>query len=116
MIQLSPLTKIFIVVGHIDFRNGIDGLVGICRTQIKLDPFSGIVILFRNRNRNSIKVLTYDGQGFWLHQKRLSSGRFKWWPKTKEDVHKLTMHELNIFLANGNPEAALISPDWKKIA
>jgi len=84
MIALAPQMRILVAVEPIDFRNGIDGLGGICRQQLREDPLSGCVFVFRNRRATAVKVLVYDGQGFWLCHKRLSSGRFCWWPSGVE--------------------------------
>lgn len=113
MISLSPNSRIIFCTSHIDFRNGIDGLVALCKNHLKLDPFAGALVLFRNRQRTAIKAIIYDGQGFWLFQKRLSEGKFKWWPTTIEQVSNLSIHELHVFLANGNPEKALLGKNFK---
>ena len=81
MIQITPQMRILVAVESFDFRNGIDGLARICQEQLKADPFSGWLFVFRNRRRTAIKVLVYDGQGYWLMQKRLSTGRFRYWPE-----------------------------------
>jgi len=80
MLTLTPQMRIFLAVEAIDFRNGIDGLAGMCLHKFGCDPFGGGVFVFRNRRGTSLKILVYDGQGFWLCQKRLSSGRFCGWP------------------------------------
>ena len=115
MIQVSPGTKIFLCVEIVDFRCGVDGLKEICKIKLRNDPFSGAIFLFRNRRRNSIKILSYDGQGFWLLQKRLSQGTFKWWPTSTSKAFSLNMYELQILLGNGNPKAARVAKDWRKI-
>ena len=112
MIQISPQMRILVAVKPVDFRKGIDGLASICRSVLKSDPFSGYVFVFRNRRGTSIKVLVYDGQGYRLCQKRLSSGRFHWWPE-KGPVEQLAAHELQMILWNTNPKGA--APLWKKI-
>jgi transposase len=112
MIQISPQMRILVAVDPVDFRKGIDGLAGICRRVLKSDPFSGYVFVFRNRRGTAIKILAYDGQGYWLCQKRLSSGRFHWWPK-KGRVEQPAAHELQMMLWNTNPKGA--APLWKKI-
>ena len=95
MIQITPHMRILVAVEPVDFRKGVDGLGGVCRRILKSDPFSGTVFVFRNRPKTSIKILVYDGQGFWLCQKRLSKGCFKWWPlKGDENVSPLAAHEL----------------------
>ena len=113
MIQIAPHSKIYICATPIDFRNGIDGLIGLSKTLLFVDPFSGVTVLFKNRSSNSVKILSYDGQGFWLHQKRLSEGRFKWWPKDGTSKIDITSHELYIFLANGNPTKAEVQKNFR---
>lgn len=108
--------RILVAVETVDFRKGIDGLVGICRGVLQMDPFSGYLFVFLNRRGTSIKILTYDGQGYWICQKRLSKGRFQWWPKTDEGtLRTLAVNQLQALLWNGNPDKIAISPDWKKI-
>lgn len=68
----------------VDGRKGIDSLAALCREKFQADPFSGCLFVFRCRSATAIKVLVYDGQGFWLAQKRLSKGRFPWWPDAAE--------------------------------
>ena len=65
-------------------RKGMDSLAELCRAKLNADPFSGCLFVFRSRRATSIKVLVYDGQGFWLATKRLSKGRFRWWPQMAE--------------------------------
>ena len=60
MIQLTPQMRILLSVKAVDFRKGIDGLAGICRHMLSVDPFSGCVFMFRNRRGTAIKALTYD--------------------------------------------------------
>lgn len=78
MLQLTPHMRLLVCVDPVDFRKGIDGLVRICRDELAEDPFRGTLFVFRNRRATAVKVLAYDGQGFWLCQKRLSTGRFGW--------------------------------------
>jgi transposase len=97
MIQITPQMRIMVAVEPLDFRNGIDGLGRVCREALKSDPFSGTLFVFRNKRATAIKVLVYDGQGFWLCQKRLSKGRFLWWPKDSDGALKnLLAHELQL--------------------
>lgn len=117
MIQISPQMRMFLAVEPADFRKGIDGLAQVCRQVLKQDPFSGYVFLFRNRKANAVKVLVYDGQGFWLCQKRLSKGRFTGWPKTANGtVKRLVAHEVQLLIWNGDPHASKVAPMWRKIS
>jgi len=77
MIQVTPQMRILPAVEPTDFRKGTDGLARICRRELGSDPFSGRLFIFRNRRRTAIKILVYDGQGFWSSYKRLSRGRFQ---------------------------------------
>jgi len=116
MIQVTPQMRILVAVEPVDFRNGIDGLARICKEVLKADPFAGWLFVFRSRRGKSIKSLAYDGQGFWLFQKRLSSGRFRYWPGTPADVSKtLQVHELQLLLAGGDPAMARGAPAWRRL-
>jgi transposase len=75
MLQITPQMRILVAVEAVDFRKGIDSLAELCRAKLNADPFSGCLFVFRSRRATSIKVLVYDGQGFWLATKRLSKGR-----------------------------------------
>ena len=114
MLSLTPQMRILVAVEAIDFRNGIEGLAGICRNQFKQDPLCGYVFVFRNRRGTSLKILVYDGQGFWLCQKRLSTGRFRWWPERADQaLKKVEARELQLMLWNGDPDRAAMSPLWR---
>ena len=116
MMQLTAQMKILVCVEPVDFRAGIDGLGRICRQVLSSDPFSGAVFVFRSRSGTGIKILAYDGQGFWLCQKRLSSGRFRYWPAGSGTVkHELLAHELAVLLAGGNPNATQAAPQWRPL-
>jgi hypothetical protein len=91
-------------------------IAAVCRLNLNQDPFSGIVFLFRNRAATAIKLLTFDGSGFWLCHKRFSEGRLRWWPKsTGEPLTQLAAKQLQVLLYNGDPEAAGMAADWRKL-
>jgi len=116
MIQLTPHMKILVAVEPVDFRKGIDGLAAVCRRVIMDDPFGGTLFVFRNKRQTAIKALLYDGQGFWLFQKRLSRGRFTWWPEREGSiVEKLAAHELQLLLWNGDPRFGRVAAQWRKL-
>lgn len=80
LIQITLQLRILVATDAIDGRKGIDSLAQLCREKLETDPFPGCLFIFRSRRGTAIKLLVYDGQGFWLATKRLSKGRFKWWP------------------------------------
>ena len=119
MIQVTPQLRILVAVDPTDFRKGIDGLVRVCQDALGGDPFSGTLFVFRNRRGTALKLLTYDGQGFWLAQKRLSKGRFRWWPpgRTRWEVARtLEAHQLQVLLAAGDPMATQAAPMWRRVS
>ena len=116
MLQLTPQSRIFVATQPVDFRKGIDGLAAVCRQALGDNPLEGAVYVFRNRAGTALKLLLYDGQGYWIMMKRLSQGRFTWWP-TSTDAHvPLSARELIILLWNGNPERAQMARDWRRVA
>jgi transposase len=116
MIQITPQMRLLVAVEPVDFRRGIDGLARVCREVLRTDPFSGTVFVFRNRRATSAKILAYDGQGFWLCQKRFSKGRFRYWPGRAGAVkHELLAHELQVLLAGGHPERTHAAPLWRRV-
>jgi transposase len=115
MIQITPQMMIFVALEDIDFRKGIDGLAAACRQRLKQDPFSGALFLFRNRRKTILKILVYDGQGFWLCSKRLSKGRFQWWPEQTGLTVNIQAKELQTLLWNGDPGSATFARTWRKI-
>ena len=116
MLQITPQMKILVAVEPADFRRGIDGLARLCQETLQHDPFAGAVFVFRNRKGTALKVLMYDGQGFWLCHKRISQGRFLWWPSVGEDgAQRLAAHQLLVLLAAGNPTRTDAAPDWRPV-
>jgi transposase len=117
VIQLTPHMRILVAVEPADFRKGIDGLARLCREALRSDPFSGWVFVFRNRAATALKLLVYDSQGFWLCQKRLSSGRFRFWPSGGRDGAKaLEAHEAQLLLCGGDPAAGrTAAPAWRRL-
>ena len=107
--------RILVAIEAVDLRKGIDGLAQLCREKLDADPFSGHLFIFRGRRATAIKILAYDGQGFWLAQKRLSKGRFLWWPTGREPARALQAHQAQLLLAAGNPETEA-APVWRRVS
>jgi transposase len=116
MIQIAPNTRILVAVEPIDFRKGIDGMVALCRQALNRNPFDATLFVFVSRSAQSLRCLTYDGQGFWLCQKRLSAGRFRGWPRASgTGAIQLAPHQLYQLLWNGDPSRAQAAPLWRSV-
>lgn len=112
MLQITSRHKILLCLPAVDFRKGLDALLSLCKPLA--DPFSGTVFVFRNRIGTSVKLIVYDGNGFWLCQKRFSEGKLKWWPTSVANALSLRSTELSILLAQGKPLEADIPEEWRK--
>lgn len=115
MIQITPHMRILVAVEPADFRKGIDGLAQVCRNAFDENPFSGTVFVFRNKRKTAIKALVYDGQGYWICQKRLSKGKFKFWPSGDGPTSALAAHQLTVLLQGGDPDDVQTAPQWRRL-
>ena len=115
MIQVTPQMRILLAVEPVDFRRGIDGLARAVREELASDPFAGHVFVFRNRRRTAVKILIYDGQGFWLCLKRLSEGRFRFWPGGEGQKAGLDAAQLHVLLSAGDFRVVRTAPPWRSV-
>ena len=107
MIQVPATANVLIMHESISFNKGIDGTVAVARVVLEKEPMDGAFFVFRNKGRHMLRVLHYDGSGFWICTKRLSKGRFKWWPHKRDRTSvTLLVHELQLLIWNGDPESA----------
>ena len=111
MIQLTATQQLLVWVQALDFRKGIDGLIGYCRARLNQNPFSGVVFAFRNKKGTAVKLLVYDGTGFWLMHKRFSQGVLRYWPKTQNE--KICATTLMVLLNQGQP--CSMQPSWREL-
>ena len=116
MLQLTPQSRIFLAVAPVDFRKGIDGLAAVCRQGFAQNPLDGAMYVFRNRAGTALKLLYFDGQGYWLCLKRFSAGRLRWWPRADGATVRLAARELQVLLWNGCPNQAAMADDWRQVA
>lgn len=107
--MMPSSSEIYVASAPVDFRKGIDGLCGVCSRYLNKNPQSGAMFVFSNRSRQALKILIYDRQGYWVYHKRLSRGKFNWWPGG-ELCTLLAMKELSALIWNGDPSA--MQSDW----
>ena len=103
MITTTTALNVYLAPGVTDMRKSIDGLALIVSEILDLDPFSQSLFVFCNRERNKLKILHWQTNGFWLYYRRLEKGRFKW--PDHGHPHQpvtLTRRELN-WLLDGLP-------------
>jgi len=99
--------RVYLACGATDMRRHINGLAAIVESSFQLDPFDGALFVFCNRNRDRIKILEFDEDGFWLHMKRLEKNRFKWPSPGEEPTMELTGEELAYLLGGTRVELKL---------
>jgi len=99
--------RVFLGCGKTDMRKSINGLAAIVEGSFKLDPFDGALFVFCNRSHNRIKIIEWDGDGFWLYFKRLEKGRFRWPEPGEEATMMLTGDDLAILLGGARVELKL---------
>jgi transposase len=99
--------RVFLACGKTDMRKSINGLMAIVDGSFHLDPFDEALFVFCNKNRDRIKVLEWDGDGFWLYFKRLEKGHFKWPAPGEDATMMLTGKELFYLLSGTRVELKL---------
>jgi transposase len=97
--------RVFIATKPVDFRKGMDGLAAIVENELKLEPFSGVIYVFRAKRADRVKLLFWDGTGVCLLAKRLEGGTFRW-PKVEDGVMRLSPAQLS---------ALLEGLDWSRV-
>lgn len=118
MIAITHKMRVLVAIEPADFRCRIDGLCRLVRARLAADPFSGVVFVFRSRSARDIALLRYDGQGFWLCQKRLSDQKFRFWPTSSvADARSkaLLAHELHTLIWGGDPATGVVAPMWRPV-
>lgn len=115
MLQLTTQQKLLLAIKHIDFRCGIDSLIGVCKAKLAADPYSGMVFAFTNRKKTAVKLLMYDSNGFWLAMKRFSKGKLAWWPTDSLPILQVQAAALQVLLSQGDPRFMFTPLPWRKL-
>lgn len=77
MLNLTASSRIYVYASVTDMRKGVHGLSGIVRSEFAADPTDGSLFVFVNRRRDRLKILQFDGGGFWLYYRLLEAGTFE---------------------------------------
>jgi transposase len=116
MIQITPQMRVLVAIEPVDGRKGIDSLARLCQEKLAEDPFSGCVFIFRSRSGTTVRLLTFDGQGYWLLIKRLSQGCFRWWPDGEGCAARaLEAWQAQLLLAAGDLSRVRAAPIWRPV-
>lgn len=112
MLSLPSTVKVYVAPGTTDMRKSYDALEALTRTILALDPLSGHVFAFCGRRRDRVKLLLWDGTGFWLFSKRLARGTFAWPEPPSDGARSVELRgdELSAILSGIDLERST----WKK--
>lgn len=106
--------KVYLARGNTDMRKSINGLSAMIEGSFDLNPFNEAIFVFCNRNRDRLKILEWDGDGFWLYFKRLEKGRLRWPKEGTEQTMTLTGEELSLLLGGTRVELKLKQNEVKE--
>ena len=98
MFRLEPAARVWLVLGKTDMRKAINGLSGLVANNLSLNPLSGEYFVFCGRQRNSVKILYWDKNGYCLWLKRLEEDRFRW-PRTSREAQAISGEQLSWLLS-----------------
>jgi transposase len=93
MLEEAAYGQVYLAAGYTDMRKSIDGLAVLVKERFKLDPFSNCLFVFCNRNRDKLKILHWEHNGFWLFYRRLEEGKFEW-PAQGDPMTAISRREL----------------------
>lgn len=98
---------VYLCCGYTDMRKSINGLMSLVQENFPVDPFSNALFVFCNRSKNRLKILEWDGDGFWVHFKRLERGRFRWPAGVESGTMSLDANELACLIEGAKLEKKL---------
>ena len=115
MINLSSSSKILLCIKPLDFRKGIDSICRIVKADFEKDPREGAIYVFINKRATQIRLINFDGTGFWLCTKRLSQGNY-WWPKSKDStLLPSEAKDMAMLLRGQNPGQESVYSEFRKV-
>lgn len=98
---------IYLCCGYTDMRKSINGLMTLVQESFSLDPFADALFVFCNTSRDRLKILEWDGDGFWLYFKRLERGHFRWPTEGDTNTMVLNANELTCLIDGARLEKKL---------
>jgi transposase len=98
MLNEGGVQRVYLACGSTDLRKSIDGLAVLVKEGFDLDPFSPCLFVFCNRERDKLKILHWEHNGFWLYYRRLERGRFQWPAETGASPLTISRRELRWLL------------------
>lgn len=107
----AALPTVYLYRDPVDFRKSFKGLAVLVEQELGHNPFDGFLYAFTNRQRNKIKCLFWEDNGFVLYYKSLSEDKFQW-PRKSDDLVTLTGQQLN-WLLDGY-DISLMKPHQKR--
>lgn len=118
MIQVPANAQVIVMHDSVSFRLGIDGTAAIARTILRREPMDGAFFVFRNKGGHMLRILYYDGGGFWLCTRRLSQGRYSSWPKNTGAAQSslFLARELQVLVWGGDPSSCAFPDLWRQVA
>jgi transposase len=118
MIPIASTTQVLVMHEPVSFRCGIDGTVAIARLVLQKEPMDGAMFVFRNKSRQMLRILHYDGSGYWICTKRLSKGCFSAWPQGDGTApcSPLLARELQVLIWGGDPARCAFPQLWRRVA
>ncbi|WP_275100041.1 IS66 family insertion sequence element accessory protein TnpB [Sedimenticola hydrogenitrophicus] len=91
------MPRIYLYRESVDFRKQANGLAALIEQELGHNPFTGVLYAFTNRQRNKIKCLMWEDNGFVLYYKSLAEEKFKW-PSPSQELLSLTGEQINWLL------------------
>ena len=105
MIVPGQHVRIVVATKPVDFRRGHDGLAATVTQELGLDPYSGLIVVFRSKRADRAKILVFDGSGLVMIYKRLEEGKFVW-PQVHDGVMRLSKAQFG---------ALFDGMDWRRV-